>query len=125
MAVTFTPTLRHVYSIGDRKEAIYDIACTGVPTVGGDALTAAALSLDVIDIAEASGGASNVGGTAGAGVSIVFPATAFITTMTIVFYVAAAVPGAGVAHIAQTLTTAGYQFRLRVVGKGKAAGVAS
>lgn len=47
MAVTFTITNTKVYTIGDRKEVIADVAVQGTPQIGGDTLTASMLGLDL------------------------------------------------------------------------------
>lgn len=125
MAVTFTPTIRKVWSNGDRKEVIYDIACTGTPTVGGDALTAAALKLEVeLDLVSTSGVASVVGGTSGAGIAVIHGAGVNLSQVLIVFYVQGTA-AAGTSQVAYTGATAGFAFRARAIGKGSATGPAS
>lgn len=120
MPVAFTPTLSKVYVVGDRKEVIVDLACAGNPTVGGDDLTAAALGLDEINSVDPCGGASNAGGTSGAGVGIIHEPGGDKSKVKVVFYVQA-VAAAGTSMVAYTGATAGFVFRARVVGKGKAA----
>lgn len=119
MAVTFTPTTEKVYVIGDRQEALIDIACTGTPTVGGDDLTAAALGFTELDTVDPLGGASNVGGTSGVAVGIVHEPGGDESKVKVVFYVQGTA-GAANAMIAYTGATAGFVFRARCTGKGKA-----
>lgn len=134
MAVTFTSTVRHVYSIGDRKEAILDIACTGSPTGGGDALRLDTLGFTQVDTVDPVGSASNAGGTVLATIHVLHSVAAFSTVtiaatpvpgVTIVFGTASAAPGSGVSLLAYSGATAGLVFRVRVVGKGGAVGVPS
>jgi hypothetical protein len=119
MAVTFTVTKTKVYVNGDRKEVIADVACTGTPTAGGDALTAAALGLDIECDVVACSNASLANGTGGLVVSPIH-ASATPTSVTIVFYTAAGTPATGTALAAYTGATANYSFRVRAVGKGAA-----
>jgi hypothetical protein len=118
MAVTFTVTKQKVYVSGDRKEVIADVACTGTPTVGGDALTAAALGLDIEMDVLACSNASNSGGTAGLVVAPIH-ASATPTSVNVAFYVQGTA-AAGTAMVAYTGATAGQVFRVRAVGKGSA-----
>jgi len=121
MAVTFSVTNRKVYSIGDRKEVIADVTCTGSPTVGGDALTPSALGLaGELDCVDICGGASNSGGTSGVTVGVVHGAGVALSQVLVVFYVQGTA-GAANAMVAYTGATAGFQFRVRAVGKGSAA----
>jgi hypothetical protein len=51
MAVTFTPTLSKRRIDGDRMELLFTVACSGVPTSGGDALDLSAyLDLDLFSV---------------------------------------------------------------------------
>lgn len=120
MAVTFTVTPVKTYSIGDRYELIADVACTGTPTVGGDALTAAALGLDLeLDYVATSGIATVSGGTSGTAVALYHgvAGTVPVTSVTVVFYVQGTA-AAGTSMVAYTGATAGFIFRVRAVGKG-------
>lgn len=118
MAVTFTITKQKVYVVGDRKEVIADVACTGTPTVGGDAITATQLGLDIeMDVVGCSN-ASNAGGTSGLAVAPVH-GSATPTSVPLVFYVQGTA-AAGTSMVAYTGATAGLTFRVRAVGKGPA-----
>lgn len=120
MAVTFTVTKAKVYVTGDRKEVLADVACSGVPTVGGDALTAASLGLDgELDVLQVPGSSTNVGGTAGLSIAAYHNAVT-PTSATIVFYVQGTA-AAGTAMVAYTGDTVNHVFRVRAVGKGAAA----
>lgn len=118
MAVTFTVTKQKVFVSGDRKEVIADVACTGTPTVGGDALTAVALGLDIEMDMVGCTNSSNAGGTAGLVVAPIH-ASATPTSVNVAFYVQAAA-AAGTSLAAYTGATAGQVFRVRAVGKGPA-----
>lgn len=126
MALTVTPTVRHVYSIGDRKEAIIDIATNAAAQTGsgGDAITAASLGFDVIDVFQPIGLASDATGTAAYGVVVLYPATAYATSVNIA-YVNQVTAGATTPMGLATGTLTAVGFRARVVGKGKVAGVVS
>ena len=126
MALTITPTVRHVYSIGDRKEAIIDFATDAAAQTGsgGDAITAASLGFSVIDALEPIGLASNATGTAAYGVCVIYPATAFVTSVAIT-YVCQVTAGATVPLGLATGTLTAVSFRARVVGKGSVSGAAS
>jgi hypothetical protein len=130
MPVTFTVTPRHVYSIGDRKEVIADVACTGTPTVGGDALTGAALGLNQVDTVDAVGAAGVVGGTSGTAVQVIHSTTAFSTSSAgvpgvLIVFLVQGTAGAANSMLAYTGATAGFVFRVRAVGKGLASAAAS
>lgn len=120
MAVTFTVTPVKEYVIGDRKEVIVDVACTGTPTVGGDVLTAAQLGLsDELDVVQPAGGASVVGATSAAAIMVIHPAGTNLTQVLLAFMVQG-VAGAANSMVAYSGATAGFAFRLRAVGKGVA-----
>lgn len=119
MAVTFTVTKTKVYVVGDRKEVIADVACTGVPTVGGDAITAITLGLDgELDCLQVPGSTTNTGGTAGLSVAA-YHSSATPASATIVFYVQGTA-AAGTAMVAYTGDTVNHVFRVRAIGKGPA-----
>lgn len=124
MAVTFVATVRHVYSIGDRKEAIVDIAYSGTPTAGGDALTAASLGFTNLDTVDVVGIGSNAGATAAYSVAVIHPATAFVSQVLIGFFVQVTAGATTPMGVATGALTAG-SFRARVVGKGGVVGVPS
>ncbi len=119
MAVTFTPTILGVYDLGGgRKEVIADISCTGTPTVGGDALTAAQLGLTgEMEICMASGAAGVSGATSGANVQLIHGTGRFLSQVLVAFLVQA-VAGAATSMVAYTGATAGFIFRVRAIGKG-------
>lgn len=118
MAVTYTVTRKKVYSIGDRKEVIADVSCSGQPTSGGDTLTGAALGLDLeCNIVECSGIAAPAAGTSGVPVAVIHGTgvdhkLAFLVQVT---------AGAGNALGTYTGTLSSAIVRVRAVGKGKAA----
>ena len=118
MAVTFTVTPSKVFSVGDRKCVIADVACTGTPTAGGDDLTGAALGLDLTVNAILPSNAVKSDGTIGAVVSAI-PGT---SKATIVFLVQG-MAGATNTMVPLTSTTANLSFRVVAFGKGKAAKV--
>lgn len=124
MAITFVPTVRHVYSIGDRKEAIVDVAYSGTPTVGGDALTNTALGFVQLDTVDVVGVGSNAGATAGYTIAVIHPNSAFVPQVLVAFLVQGTA-GAGNPLIAATGALTAGSFRARVVGKGTVSAAAS
>ncbi len=119
MAVTFTVTPVKTHVLGDRKEVIADVACTGTPSAGGDNLTAAALGCDLeLNSVHPIGNALDATNANALGVSVDHSPIAAFALVKVVFHVQA-VAGAGTAAVAYTGATAGYKFRVRVVGKGK------
>lgn len=133
MAITFVPTIRHAYSVGDRKEAIFDIAYSGTPTVGGDILSSAALGFTSLDTVDVVGIGSNAGATAGYAIGIIHSGTPYTTTGSgattaggvLVTFMVQGTAGAGNPLIAATGALTAGSFRARVVGKGGAIGVPS
>jgi hypothetical protein len=122
--ITFVPTARHQYSIGDRKEVIFDIAYSGTPTVGGDALTAAALGFTQMDTVDVVGVGANAGATAAYAIGVIHPNAAFVSQVLIAFLVQAVAATTSPLVAATGALTAG-SFRARVVGKGSQSGVVS
>lgn len=130
MPMTFTPTIRHVYSIGDRKEVVADVAYSGTPTVGGDALTGASIGLNQVDTVDVVGAGSNTGVTAGYAVSVIHSTTAFSTSSAgvpgvLIGFMVQGTAGAGNPLIAATGALTAGSFRVRAVGKGSAAAASS
>lgn len=120
MAVTFTPTILGVYDLGNgRKESIVDISCTGTPTVGGDALTAAQLGFanNDLEYVIATGAPGVSGGTSGVNVQLIHGTGRMLTQVLVVFLVQGTANTAN-SMVAYTGATAGFIVRLVSVGKG-------
>lgn len=116
MAVTFTVTPRHVFSDGGLWRVVSDVSCTGTPTVGGDALTDTLLGVKQMIHVNASGAASVIGGTSGAALALIRPATQVITQVLALFYVQGTA-GAANSMVAYSGATAGFLFTVEVTAK--------
>lgn len=120
MAVTFTPTILGSYDLGGgRKQTIVDIACTGTPTVGGDALTAAQLGFanNELEYVIATGAAGVVGATSGANIQLIHGSGRFLTQVLVAFLVQGTA-GAANSMLAYSGATANFIFRVVATGKG-------
>jgi hypothetical protein len=124
MAVTFTPTVRHVYSIGDRKEAIIDIAYSGTPTAGGDTVLPSALGFTQLDIIDIGDCGSDAGATNAYILNVIYPNAAFVASVKLAFMVQVTAGATTPLGPATGALTAG-SFRCRVIGKGSVSGASS
>lgn len=113
MAVTFTVTKSKVFSIGDRKMVLGQIACTGVPTAGGDVLSAASLGLEI------ELNAVFVSNSADAGQTVAL-ATQWDNTDNKIGFFVQGTAGAGNAMVAYSGDTANHIIQFRAIGKGSA-----
>lgn len=113
MAVTFTPTVRKVFVAGDRKFVLGTLACTGVPTAGGDVLSAASIGLELELDAVFVSNSANAGQTAGL-------ITQWDDTDNKIAFMVQGTAGAGNALVAYTGDTVNHIIQFRAIGKGSA-----
>lgn len=120
MAVTFTPTVLGSTDLGGgRKLTTVDISCTGTPTVGGDALTAAQLGFanNELEYVSATGCAGVSGATSAAALQVIHGSGRYLSQVLIAFMVQGTA-GAANSMVAYTGSTANFIFRVTALGKG-------
>ena len=108
MAATYTLTKVAAYVTGNRKTKVYDVALSGTYTTGGDALTASALGLRVVEQFHSSGGATDG--------SVQYPVTYNFSTNKVKLWESGGTAGTAAAEKGSGESLTGITMRITAVG---------